>query len=56
MAVCYNILDQAGINARIMFKEHKQQESPEELRAEHMEEKAAAAGCTSWASACLISR
>ena len=33
MAVFYNILDLAGINARILFKEHQQQESPEESPA-----------------------
>ena len=29
-SVFYNILDLAGINARILFKEQQQQESPEE--------------------------
>ena len=33
VAVFYNILDLAGINARILFKEHQQQESPEESPA-----------------------
>ena len=33
MAVFYNILDLAGINARILFKEHQQQKSPEESPA-----------------------
>ena len=33
MAVFYNVLDLAGINACILFKEHKQQESPEESPA-----------------------
>ena len=33
MAVFYNIFDLAGINARILFKEHQQQESPEESPA-----------------------
>ena len=47
-----------GINAHILFKEHQQQESPEEspaaaaeeLRAEYMEGKAAAAVGTRWAA------
>ena len=33
VAVLYNTLDLAGINARILFKEHQQQESPEESPA-----------------------
>ena len=32
-SVFYNILDLAGINARILFKEQQQQESPEESPA-----------------------
>ena len=33
MAVFYKILNLAGINAPILFKEHQQQESPEESPA-----------------------
>ena len=33
VTVFYNVLDLAGINARILFKEHQQQESPEESTA-----------------------
>ena len=33
MAAFYNILDLAVINARMLFKEHQQQESPEERPA-----------------------
>ena len=60
MAVFYNILNLAGINARISFKEHEQQgrarrkvlqQLAEELRAEYMEGKAAAAVGTRWAAA-----
>ena len=33
VAVFYNILNLAGISVRILFKEHQQQESPEESPA-----------------------
>ena len=59
MAVFYNILNLAGINAHISFKEHQQQESPEEILAATArgaegrihEGKWAAAVGTRWAAA-----
>ena len=33
VSVFFNILDLAGINVRILFKEHQQQENPEESPA-----------------------
>ena len=69
VAVFYNILDLAGINARILFKKHQQQDGPvesqqqqrsAELRAEYMEGKAetttAAAAETRRQRQCLCSK
>ena len=60
VVIFYNILDLAGINARILFKECSSsrnarwtvlQQLAEELRAEHKEGKGAAAVGTRWAAA-----